>query len=129
MTTPADACGSRGRDLACGRSAIALWCVPAIALLIPVASDLARAWIWTTALTVMGIACLVNVRRCGRLHCYITGPVFMVGAVLSLLRGLGRPWLSWDWTGGLVLVGWFIGHAAEWTVGRYAGDRRRKASP
>ena len=27
----------------------------------------------------------------------------------------------------LVLLGWFVGHAAEWTVGRYAGDRRRKA--
>src|SRR6266436_8298062 len=27
---------------------------------------------------IMGVGCLVNVSRCGRLHCYITGPVFLL---------------------------------------------------
>ena len=29
----------------------------------------------------MGIGCLVNARRCGRLHCYFTGPVFVLAAI------------------------------------------------
>jgi len=29
----------------------------------------------------MGGACLVNAVRCGRLHCYVTGPFFLLGAI------------------------------------------------
>ena len=117
MASPAEC---RARDLACSRRAIMLWYLPAVALFVPVSTDVARAWIWTTALTVMGVACLVNARRCGRLHCYVTGPVFLAGAGLSLLHSLGLPLLSWDWTGGLVLAGWVVGHAIEAVRGRYA---------
>jgi len=39
------------------------------------------AWLWIPALLVMGVGCLVNASRCGRLHCYFTGPVFTLGAV------------------------------------------------
>jgi len=28
----------------------------------------------------MGIGCLLNARRCHRLHCYISGPAFFLGA-------------------------------------------------
>jgi hypothetical protein len=37
----------------------------------------------------MGVACLLNVRRCGRTHCYFTGPFFLVLAAMGLLYGLG----------------------------------------
>jgi len=36
----------------------------------------------------MGIACVINARRCRRLHCYVSGPVFLVGAAAIALFGL-----------------------------------------
>jgi hypothetical protein len=56
--------------------------------------------IWTLSFTVAGAACLVNARRCGRLHCFYTGPAFLLGAAASLLYGLGILPLGedgWDW--------------------------------
>jgi len=32
-----------------------------------------------------GGACIVNAGRCGRLHCYITGPFFLLAAVYVVL--------------------------------------------
>ena len=31
------------------------------------------------------IGCVVNVKRCGRLHCYVTGPIFLLAAVYVML--------------------------------------------
>jgi len=33
--------------------------------------------------------CVLNARRCHRLHCYISGPVFLLGAVAPLVDGSG----------------------------------------
>lgn len=48
-----------------------------------------RGVIWAIALTVMGSACVVNAVRCGRVHCYVTGPFFLLLALVSLLYGFG----------------------------------------
>jgi hypothetical protein len=32
----------------------------------------------------MGVACIVNALRCGRVHCYLTGPFFLLMAVIAL---------------------------------------------
>lgn len=45
-------------------------------------------FIWATALIWMGVACLLNARRCHRLHCYFSGPIFLAGALLAVLLGL-----------------------------------------
>jgi hypothetical protein len=31
--------------------------------------DTGRVWVWVPALVVMGLGCLVNAARCGRLYC------------------------------------------------------------
>jgi len=33
----------------------------------------------------MGIACLANAARCGRMHCYFTGPLLLLAAVYVVL--------------------------------------------
>jgi hypothetical protein len=46
--------------------------------------------------------------RCGRLHCYFTGPFFLLMAVASLLHGFGLVSLGslgWLWIGLVTLVG------------------------
>jgi hypothetical protein len=44
--------------------------------------------VWPTMLTFMGVACLLNARRCGWIHCYFTGPFFLLLALIGLLYGL-----------------------------------------
>lgn len=59
------------------------WCVP---LGIGFASNLfavttrAIALVWMISFAWMGVGCILNARRCHRLHCYISGPVFFLGA-------------------------------------------------
>jgi hypothetical protein len=74
-------------------------------------------------LTTMGAGCLANALRCGRVHCYLTGPFFLLVAIVALLYGLGVVPLGadgWNILGLLALVGalalWFI---PEVFFGRY----------
>lgn len=57
-----------------------------------------RIVVWPAALLVIGTACVANARRCGRLHCYFSGPFFLAAAVVVVAYGL-------DWFGG-VPGGW-----------------------
>ncbi|MBI1331219.1 MAG: hypothetical protein GC166_15085 [Alphaproteobacteria bacterium] len=42
----------------------------------------------------MATGCLLNARRCHRVHCYISGPVFLLGAALAALLAVGLIDLS-----------------------------------
>ncbi|SRR6266567_8280322 len=109
----------RQDDLVRGGSAVLFWCVPAVALFVSVPLGDDRWWIWSPALVVMGVACLANAARCGRLHCYITGPVFLIGAVVSMLRGTHQVSVPWNWIVGGVLIGWASGYVLEFFAGSY----------
>lgn len=74
----------QSRDLACGRSAVLFWGLPTVALIVG-ASWRHGLLLWIPAFLVMGAACLANAARCGRVHCYITGPVCMLAAVYAAL--------------------------------------------
>ena len=64
------------------------WGLPTITLAVGAFTD-TEMWIWAPMLTWMGVACLVNAGRCGRVHCHFTGPFFLVMALASLLFSLG----------------------------------------
>ncbi|MEL7541689.1 MAG: hypothetical protein AAGJ51_12370, partial [Pseudomonadota bacterium] len=53
------------------------------------------AFIW------MGLACLLNARRCRRRHCYYSGPIFLLGGIAVLLVGFEIISLGRD---GLIIV-------------------------
>jgi hypothetical protein len=73
-------------DWASGLRGCLTWGIPvALLILSPVRYF---AIVWPTLLTFMGVACLLNVRRCGRTHCYFTGPFFLLLALIGLLYGL-----------------------------------------
>jgi hypothetical protein len=65
-------------------SFLALWGAP-IAVAAVLSLPFVPAWVtaaaWTSAFVSMGVACLLNARRCGRLHCYFSGPILLLGAV------------------------------------------------
>lgn len=82
---------------------------------------------WTLSLAVMGAACLVNARSCGRMHCYFTGPFFLLMAIACLAYGL--RWLSlgshgWLYLGAVLLAGnVLLGFGPEWRWGRYRAGK------
>jgi len=78
---------------------------------------------WTLAFTVGAAGCLTNARRCGRLHCFFTGPLYLLAAVSSLLYGLGMLPLGhegWNWILGAAAVGTlFAIYGLERVFGKY----------
>jgi hypothetical protein len=45
--------------------------------------------IWILLFVWMGTGCILNARRCHRLHCYISGPAFLLGAAALGLLAAG----------------------------------------
>ncbi len=48
-----------------------------------------RSVIWTIALAWVGTACLLNARRCERMHCRFTGPFYLILILPVLATGSG----------------------------------------
>ena len=90
---------------------LGLFLLPAIAIAVTGNSAFGngiRTIVWTLSLTIMGGACAVNAMRCGRIHCYLTGPFFLLMAVVALLYGVGVvPFgaKGWNLIGLTILVG------------------------
>jgi len=88
-----------------------LYWLPAIAIVVAGAPAISSGWrtvVWTVALATMGVACIVNALRCGRVHCYLTGPFFLLMALIALSYGLGILHLEgngWNLLGLLTLIG------------------------
>ena len=51
----------------------------------------------------MGLACVLNARRCRRRHCYYSGPIFIAGGAGVLLVGFGIVSFGAD---GLIIIVW-----------------------
>lgn len=49
----------------------------------------ATALVWALVFAWMGTGCVLNARRCRRLHCLISGPVLWIGAIGAGLVSLG----------------------------------------
>ncbi len=128
-----DSCSSRNnRDLLHRLWAFwLLWAVPWGWIIVTglIGSRIARTIGWTAGFTVMGVACLVNARQCGRRHCFYTGPLFLLGAFSSLLFGLDilpLPRNGWNWILGVVITGNLLACCGvEPVLGKYARTNPR----
>jgi hypothetical protein len=113
---------------------ILLWGLPPAIMLLSVCCA-GSGWIvtitWTLSLAVMGGACLINARGCGRMHCYFTGPFFLLGAMGSLTYGVHLLPLGphgWQYLGAVLLVGaGLFSFAPEWLWGRYRHTQTRRS--
>ena len=125
MESKATACQSR--DILSSRLRVfLLYWLPAIAIVVagvPAISSRWRTLVWTVALGTMGVACIVNALRCGRVHCYLTGPFFLLMALIALSYGLGMlhlGWNGWNLLGLMTLIGaialWCL---PEMVLGKY----------
>lgn len=126
-----ECCGDvEPRDLvASKRVSLIVWKLPLAVFMVGFFADpMARAVLWTVSLGVAGAGCLVNAARCGRVHCYFTGPLFLIGAGVSLAHGVGLVSLSamwWIGTGVAVILG---GCALTLLPERVWGKYRRRNS-
>ena len=77
----------------------------------------------TLILVALAAACVINFGRNRTLHCGITGPLFLLGAVAAALIEAGAWRFDMAIVWGLVLLGVGIAFAIEWrTVGRSGGS-------
>jgi len=108
-------------DLLGGWWALLLWWLPAALILVGTLSSSLRPQLWVPSFAIMGIACLVNARGCGRVHCFVTGPLFLAASLASALDALSIVSISWR----LVFVGagagTLLAYGLEWLRGRYIG--------
>lgn len=72
----------------------------------------------------MGAGCAVNAVRCGRLHCYVTGPLFLLAAIWSLLSAVSLVSLYPNILMPVVLVIALLANLAEIPFGRYIKAHR-----
>ena len=83
-----------------------------------------RAVVWTVALVWMGVACILNARRCGRTHCRYTGPYYLAMIVPVVLLALGvvaADFYGWFAISAfIVLGGWIIWWATERAWGKFS---------
>lgn len=122
----AETCTADQKDLAARKlTSLLAWGPPAAALI--ASAFLPSGYfvvVWPVSLLWMGTSCLVNVFRCGRLHCYFTGPFFLLLAAFSLLHGLEIVPLGahgWRWLGLTLVAGTVIlGCLPERVWGKYA---------
>lgn len=107
-----------------------LFWLPAIAIVVTGSvhvSQTFRTIVWAASLSTIGTSCLANAARCGRIHCYATGPFFLVMAIVSVLYGfnfipLGQK--GWQIIGGIVLVGAVtLSCLPELLFGKYRKER------
>jgi hypothetical protein len=102
------------------------WCLP---LGIGAASNFfaisarATALVWMVSFLWMGSGCILNARRCHRLHCYISGPAFFLGAAALALLAAGDALLgphSLNNIVGLTLTVALLSYLPEMMWGKYS---------
>ncbi len=113
---------------------LALWQLPALALVAGIfVTPGWRTIVWTAALAVAGAGCVANASRCGRVHCYFTGPFYLLTAAVTLAYGLGVLPLGpdgWLWIGLVLAVGsWILGYLPEQIWSKYAIRKSRIGGP
>jgi hypothetical protein len=105
---------------------IAIYWLPIAVLIASGFFGISNAWrsaIWAVALIAMGVGCVFNALRCGRVHCYATGPFFLLIAAVAVLYGLGIAPLGprgWNTIALVTLVGGVaLYYLPELFFGRY----------
>lgn len=72
----------------------------------------------TLLLAALSVACFLNFGRNRTLHCGLTGPLFLIAAVVALLMEAAVWDVNEDVLWGLVLAGVALAFLVEWRVAR-----------
>jgi len=108
-----------GGDLTDTKLAWLVWGLPAALFLAGLLWAPSRVWLWVPSLLVAGTACLLNARGCARRHCFFTGPLYLLGAVATLVKAMGMITIGWSWIAIATLAGTAIAFTLEYAYGTY----------
>lgn len=75
---------------------------------------------WFFGFLVGGAGCVANAARCGRRHCYLTGPALLLGAGYMGLVGLHSVVMNENLVLGVVAGAAVLGCLSEHVLGLYA---------
>lgn len=117
--TPASTASCRANDLTCGARGLFLWCLPIIAVIVGSSWPSARPWLWIPSFLIMGMACLANAARCRRVHCYFTGPLFLLATLYVVLAEFHSVEMHPAMLLDTVLVLTLLAYLAEFLLGKY----------
>lgn len=127
--TASDDCARRDFS-ARADSFLAVWGAPIAAaglLSLPIVPAWVTAAAWSAAFVWMGGACLINARRCGRVHCFVSGPILLLGAAFAAAIALEFVHINAVGFAGAVaatLALSALSYVFELVWGRYAGAGR-----
>lgn len=96
-----------------------MWVLTALLVAGQVVWPRANAWLAAVLLLMWGLFCSVNAARCGRLHCYVTGPLLLLAALAVVLVGLGVVHIPSMWLNIAVVGGVLLALLAELFFGKY----------
>ncbi len=91
-----------------------LWGLPVVLFVVGAFTPTLRPFLWTPAFLVGGSACVVNAATCGRLHCYMTGPLYLLAALATVLVSLEIVSIPWSFIGLGVVGGTLLAYVPEW---------------
>lgn len=93
-------------------------------MLLPV-SPAVDTWLWVAFFVIAGTLCSsAYVRRCSHVHCYITGPLFLLSAFyLSAVELSALPFMGNTWFNAVVLGTTALAFLAEMIVGKQVNRR------
>lgn len=117
-----ECCGSKecgSRDLIGQKAALFFWCLPIGLVIAGSVWRPGRVWLWAPAFLIAGVGCLVNAARCGRIHCYLTGPLYLGAAVFIILSALAIVRLHPGWFLLIIVAATCFAECAEIPLGKY----------
>jgi len=114
------AASCEARDWACGGKGLLIWGPAAVLIIAGDHWASLRPWLWFAGFLVAGAACLANAARCGRRHCYFTGPLFLLAAVYNALAGFHLVPTNETVFLGVVVGAGVLARLSELVLGRYA---------
>jgi hypothetical protein len=85
--SPGASASCEAKDWASTGKGLLIWGPPAVAFIAGDHWASARSWLWFAGFLVAAVGCIANAARCGRRHCYFTGPLFLLAAAYNGLAG------------------------------------------
>ena len=116
---------SETKDWLSSRTSYAIaWLVPTVIIFagIPLAMPF-KGFAYALGMTWIGIACVINAKRCGRFHCHISGPLGIALGAMALIKTLGVIDVAWIYIMGSFGIGIFLSYIPEFFGKKYLREK------
>ncbi|PCH69443.1 MAG: hypothetical protein COC01_01455 [Bacteroidetes bacterium] len=111
---------SNPKDFAArGKTALLLWGIPHILIVMGFIVNNYAGIIWGIAFIWAGIGCTINARHCKRVHCYFTGPLYLILGIISLLVYAQVISIEWIYLLIIAIAGTILSFIPEWLGKKY----------